>query len=454
MKIVVAGAGAGKTTKMAEVVMERFRNIDSNKNIYVITYTNTAKESIRKKLIDINGEIPRRVFVETIHSFLLNELIFPFHHLLYDEIYTSASQIKLPDKPAFKNSKIKELKESGIIHVEKVTETSKWIVFGKSNDRKKVKLERQKVLNFMMNYMDSIFIDESQDMDESLSTVIIELSSLGVNFQLVGDPKQDLRGYGVFKKMLERYPEKVIYEEINYRCPQIHLDLSNAYVSENEVQNANSAVEGEIGYTFQDDIDIKEFLTSNEFDHIYIRAKNKTFSTNKARENVLKENLLYELEKIFNTRSDNREMVKLWSYQLKIVVIDKLDTKSDHQILNMLAKVVKRRLSKQEYARISECLSNMRIRNVHEDSVLVKSIDRVKGLEGNNCLFILTPDLAPYLFNENQTDNKMKNYLYVALTRSKNKLIILATTELEKKYGRQDLIKQFASININSFESK
>src|SRR5699024_191332 len=454
MKIVVAGDGAGKTTKMADIFRERHKKIDSHKNIYVITYTNSAKESIKDKLIEINGNIPQRVFVETIHSFLLNELIYPFHHLLYEEIYTSASQMKLPDKPAFKNIRFKELREAGIIHVDKVTEASKWIVSGKSNDRKKIKLERQKVLSFMKNYMDSIFIDEAQDMDDNLKTVIEKLSSLGVFFQLVGDPKQDLRGYGVFAEMIEKYPEKVTYKEINYRSPQKHLDLSNLYVAENQTQRADSSVDGELSYVFQKDIDTREYLDLNEFDYIYIRAKNKVFSTNKLQENILKENLLYELERIFKTKSDNREKVKLWSFQVKKVMIDNLDSRSNHQMLIMLEKIVKRKLSPQERARLHECFDKMKEQGELGDNILVSSIDRVKGLEGDNCLFILTTDLAPYFFKENQEDNKMKNYLYVALTRSKNKLVILTTTEVEEKYGRQDLVKRFKAMNITHLKSE
>lgn len=454
MKIVVAGAGAGKTTKMADMVMERYQKIGSNKNIYVITYTNNAKRAITEKIKEINGNVPSRIFIETIHSFLLNELIYPFHHLLYGEIYNSSSQMKLPDKPAFKNFRIKELKENGIIHVDKVTETSKWIVLGKSNDIKKIQLERQKVLNFLMNYMDSIFIDEAQDMDDSLSKVIVELSSLGVFFQLVGDPKQDLRGYGVFKKMIERFPKKVIFEDINYRSPPRHLELSNLYVAESQIQQADSTVEGEINYIFQKDINVKEFLDLYEFDRVYIRAKNKLFSTNRSQKNLLKENLLYELERIYKTKSENREKVKLWSFQVKKVILDNLDFKKNYQMLNMIANVIKRRLSPQEYARLNECFDKIREQNELEDNILVKSIDRVKGLEGNNCLFILTTDLASYLFKENQEDNKMKNYLYVALTRSKNTLVILATAEVEEKYGRQGLIKRFNSINLEQLQTE
>ncbi len=68
-----------------------------------------------------------------------------------------------------------------------------------------------------------------------------------------------------------------------------------------------------------------------------------------------------------------------------------------------------------------------------EPGTLVDSIDAIKGLEGYNCLFIISTELAPYLFKKVVDHNKMMNYLYVGLTRSKRDLTIMVTTEVEKK---------------------
>ena len=70
---------------------------------------------------------------------------------------------------------------------------------------------------------------------------------------------------------------------------------------------------------------------------------------------------------------------------------------------------------------------------------VVHSIESIKGLEGENCLFILTKDLAAYLFKEKTDDNKVKNALYVALTRSLRRLTIFITTEVEEKYGKEKI---------------
>ena len=77
---------------------------------------------------------------------------------------------------------------------------------------------------------------------------------------------------------------------------------------------------------------------------------------------------------------------------------------------------------------------------------IVSTIEGIKGQDGDKCLFILTTDLAPYLFRENTTENRTKNKLYVALTRSLNSLTILITLEVEKKYGNQYIRDYFAEL--------
>ena len=74
----------------------------------------------------------------------------------------------------------------------------------------------------------------------------------------------------------------------------------------------------------------------------------------------------------------------------------------------------------------------------------VSSIEGVKGLEGEHCLFILTSDLAAYLLGNKTDENKTKNALYVALTRSLHILTILICKEVEEEYGRPTITDFFA----------
>ena len=69
MDIIVAGAGAGKTSSMARMVLDRYKGVTDGKIIYVIAYTNATKDSIRKKIVELHGSIPNQVFIETSHAF-------------------------------------------------------------------------------------------------------------------------------------------------------------------------------------------------------------------------------------------------------------------------------------------------------------------------------------------------------------------------------------------------
>jgi hypothetical protein len=64
-------------------------------------------------------------------------------------------------------------------------------------------------------------------------------------------------------------------------------------------------------------------------------------------------------------------------------------------------------------------------------------------------LFILSPDLAPYLFREKTEDNKTSHLLYVALTRSLNHLTILIMKEVEETYAREKILCFFQSVLQN-----
>ena len=77
-KIQIAGAGAGKTYSMAERILEYDKLNSESKDIIAITYTNTAKENIYKKVYEKEFKVPERLKIYTIHSFLLEYIIYPY----------------------------------------------------------------------------------------------------------------------------------------------------------------------------------------------------------------------------------------------------------------------------------------------------------------------------------------------------------------------------------------
>ncbi|EUJ40593.1 hypothetical protein PWEIH_03516 [Listeria weihenstephanensis FSL R9-0317] len=72
-----------------------------------------------------------------------------------------------------------------------------------------------------------------------------------------------------------------------------------------------------------------------------------------------------------------------------------------------------------------------------ENKIAVRSIEAVKGLEEEKCLFIVTPEIAPYMLRLKTDMNKMMASLYVALTRSQKDLDILITRKAEEQFGKE-----------------
>ncbi|MCA1022130.1 UvrD-helicase domain-containing protein [Halobacillus litoralis] len=449
MNIVVAGAGAGKTTSMAEVVISRLHNMETKgKIIYVISYTNSARDRIKEKIIKNHGSIPSQVKVETIHSFLLREVIYPFHHLIYGHILKSASHIPLSSNHIFKAKKKKELKDSNIIHVEDVTKNAKYILCGKSSDTVKIKSKRENALRMISRYLDSIFVDESQDMDDAFSEVLAMLDHHNIGVNLIGDPKQDLRNRGAFREIISGdIPVKYLPD--NHRCPIELVDFSNSYIAEEERQF--SIKEGGIlRFVMESNCDIKKEVESGLYDLVYIYQKNARFITHKQDQISKANHLFYELKVLTTKSSIIKEIyTDQHAYVLLRKTINAIKTNvNTNAIFRGLEKDLSIVMDSPDKGKIGGAIGEYRSMLSDEPGILVSSIDGVKGLEGDNCLFIVSTQLAPYLFKEDVDQNKMVNYLYVALTRSRRNLTIMVTREVEKKYGHQHIYQQFKNLGI------
>lgn len=81
------------------------------------------------------------------------------------------------------------------------------------------------------------------------------------------------------------------------------------------------------------------------------------------------------------------------------------------------------RLDRLQYAKVISALqkSNERV----NDIPIVNTIESIKGQDGKNCLFILTTDLAAYLFGEKVLENKTKNTSITVLLLDNSSRIIL-----------------------------
>lgn len=437
MKIEVAGAGAGKTTNMACHIHEH--EIPDGKVVYCVAFTNAAAGNIRLKLADLYGSIPRNIKVSTIHSFFYSELILPYYHLVFGKRYRGVSTIMLPDNRKYKNAWIHKLDEQGLLHQSVIPQRAKWLVSKKSKDTRSVKSMRKTVLSLFTSYCEAIYVDEAQDMDKDICDVLVALDHAGVGIELVGDPEQDVRGHGRFRQLIEENDD-VTYINECHRCPQVHLDLSNRLVPDAERQVSRQlALKGSINLYFESETDVPLLVAHGHFGLIYISRKNDRFETHaNQRENDRLDDIRQQLVPAIHERWPRATDLEVnrAAYYAAEKMISQVDTGTLPK--DAISPWIRRELfsySSQLYAQLAEILATHP--KYDGSKIPAQSIEAVKGLEHENCLFILTTDLVPYLLGDKTADNKTKHLLYVALTRSSDRLSILVTKEIEALYPKR-----------------
>lgn len=442
MKINVAGAGAGKTSRMASYTAEC--SVPKGKLIFCIAFTHAAIENIEKKVIKQYGTVPDYIKVSTIHSFFYQEVIQPYYFLLYGKHYQKVSTIDLPADDRRKNWKISELEGKGYLHQTKIPERAKWVIAKKSGDTSKTKEMRSRILTRLAAYCYKVFVDEAQDIDKDMRIVLETMSDAGVEIEMFGDPKQDVKGHNCYRELISKSSD-VCYIEECHRCPQIHLLFSNLLTedSEKQIADANNS-KGSIQIFFESEIEkIAEYIEQKNYGLVYISKKNSRFDTHgsdkrDSRFVNLNEEIQEAVQRKHNGHKTDMEICRA-AYCVAERIMNDFDSRGDP------AKAINKWIHKgmfdydeKQYAKICQILQ---ANNLAEGKgIIVRSIESIKGLEDEKCLFILTSDLAPYLFGKKTTDNKTKHLLYVALTRSKDELAILVTQEVETAYSKKFIL--------------
>lgn len=453
MQIGIAGAGAGKTTVMADKIVNLREDIEKSKYIFCITFTNNAVSCIKQKLHDYYGIIPNNIIVSTIHSFLYREFIKPYYYLLFGKQYERISVATLPTNPGYKNAKIKRLEERNILHQTAIPERAKWIVVKKSDDRKVVSDKRKVIRNIFKEYCGGLCIDEAQDIDSDMQLIIEALNELDIPLILMGDPKQDLKGHKCLNCLVEKNMNRVDYIGVCHRCPKKHLILSNLIVN-NQEQQYSDKEGGLITIRFENDKPCSELINEENFDLCFISQKYGKYETHGAETSksipiALSEEIEGEMRQLHPDKTE-LTLLRASYYYAETLLENYAVTNDKEKAMNKTFKY--ETLSRKAYGIIINMLPNNSVA-MNEEKVVVNSIDSIKGQEGKNCMFILTTDLAAYLFGEKTDDKTTKNRLYVALTRSLDKLTIFITEEVEAKYERKNIVSFFEKI-LNPLNDK
>lgn len=445
MRIVVAGAGAGKTTKMATRILAD--SIPAGKVVFCIAFTNAAAANIRSKLIEQEGSIPDNIKVSTIHSFLYTEFVHPYYHLLYGTRFKRISTIHLPTQPSYRRKRIRELEDMQLLHQTVIPEKAKWVVYKSSKDTAQIKAMRAKIIAMFTSYCQKIIVDEAQDIDKDIREALVALDKAGVDVELCGDPKQDVKGYGCFRELIGKHADDVTYSSECHRCPQLHLQVSNRLADEREMQVADATNSpGSLDVLFESDVDVATLVAGGGFGLAYISKKNERFDTHAShvddgRFNTLFHYLVTAIRAKHDVDMTDLE-IKRAAFQLTEQMIGSVD--KGGKVGVAINKGIASGWFDYDRAMYAQMAESLKVTVPAESTIVtVKSIEAIKGLEDERCLFILTTDLAPYLLLDRTDDNRTRHLLYVALTRSLDNLTVLVTKEVESRYPRERIIEAF-----------
>lgn len=181
LKIVIAGAGAGKTHNLKEEVVKSLPELDACRTCAVITFTNAATNELRKRLSQEVKLMPN-IFIGTIHSFLIQYVLNPYGKLLNlmpeDKIFVDGITSKWTEKQ-LRIKKANEWEQKGVFVYDKVLELAEKII------------ENEAVFDLLTNKIQFLFIDEYQD--NRLKTHLLWkkiIAASKTKVYLIGDPLQ------------------------------------------------------------------------------------------------------------------------------------------------------------------------------------------------------------------------------------------------------------------------
>ncbi|CCN91919.1 conserved hypothetical protein [Vibrio nigripulchritudo SFn27] len=464
IEVQIAGAGAGKTYGLAKKIIAHY-DLKSHKKIFAITYTNSAAKNISQAIIKHLGYLPENIMVCTVHTFLLNEIIYPYSPFVLNEKHTTSSRCKTfsnfpPGKTEEQKkretaSTISRLKKSGVIHVDE-TYAAAWRVvdenYSKHSSQKK-KSKVRKVHNILSSAIDKIFLDEAQDLDETALKAFQKIGELSVDIYMVGDPKQAIDYPKSFKGWLaaNKANEKVkVLPNIktSRRVPQRILDISNNFCPRGQAQTSLSEVEGHLTYITSEDEHYDQILCHHikNGSLVSIFRKEGNYSTKKA--GSLPE-FDPEVEGLLTVKfPEYEEGVVIYSLQRYFAsLLSNNDNKTSIRIfLNKLEIPYEKELFKKL------CRSAEQYDSSKDNSAkyAISSIQITKGLESKVCVLILTPAIFKYLMQDGvEKFNKTWNMVYVALTRAQSELVVAVDMDLlGKKYKHDDIVEGLKSIGF------
>lgn len=431
IEIQLAGAGAGKTFGLALDITNYLSTSDSSKNIFALTYTNSATDKIQLEVKNILGYIPPNLTIQTVHSFLLHEIIYPFSYYSLNERYNNVSLQPIGDS-RYKNMLFSRLRNNNIIHAENVYHISRMILDKNcsrhNNRRKKARIDF--LLSLIASTIDKIYIDEVQDLDEE---ALAAFDALGqhLSIYMIGDTKQALKWTNALRNYISNANSNSIphvtllsTNNLTRRVPNEILSISNSFCYQGQEQHTLNTTSGILNYIESSNENYRQYINSkieSETSLIYIEQKQGMYITKQEPKNTNFPSCIKDKIRLIK----HNKNPELFEAALLLDLIDSVKSRGASQAISSFLRQYNIQLTSSEYAQLAGSIDLTQQSN--SDFIAVSSIDAVKGLDAEHCIFILTRNTARYLFKEvpeSSYYNKEWMRIYVALTRSKRELTL------------------------------
>lgn len=290
--VVLAGPGSGKT-KTLTIAMARalLEDVEEPRGIACITYNNECAIELETRLAQLGIESSENIFIGTVHSFALTQVILPYARCVLPELSSefrvatksecsavieSAYRrvINANEKPSakWKYAETKRRRDVNRNHPDwrdKNPELATFIEAYETELRSRglidfddmpllaLRMVREHawIRNALQAKYPILFVDEYQDLGHALHE-LVQLLCFKADIRLfaVGDPDQSIYGFTganpqLLKNLANQANVKTIQLRFNYRCGRKIIDASMAALGEERgYQGKHDAAEGVIDF--------------------------------------------------------------------------------------------------------------------------------------------------------------------------------------------------------------
>lgn len=284
----------------------------------------------------------------------------------------------------------------------------------------------------------NVFVDECQDLNRTQIELVLKMvKKPNGRVIAVGDPKQSIYGFrgadtNAMPRIRETLNATVMPLSVCYRCPTSHLELARELVP--QIEAKPDAIVGEIDYINTDSFTSK---VSTEKEPLVLCRTNAPLISYAIR-------LIKEGKKAHVRGADIGAFLRGLVIGFQTHSISQFNDKIDEWENAQLEQLEKRRASNAvkdtiiDYADVlrefgKQCANPFDIVKMIDnifsddtDGTIFSSVHRAKGLESET-VYIIRPDQLPLIRKDQQEwelDQEL-NLKYVALTRSKNRLVFV-----------------------------